>query len=663
VDIVGATGPALVITAAGLTDAGTYTCSVTNSYGTSTSATATVAVSAAPVLATALKNTTVYVGDTVTLSAAFTGSPTPTYSWTKNGVPIPGATDSTYTFIPAATTESGTYIVTALNTYGSLSSSAIVTVNALPTSFKNISSASFTYTQNFDGLEKSSTYNIRGTTYAPWADGGINGTTSFEGWSCTMDQSFLGYRSLNNSSGSNLSAPPPEAQIGLLSMGSASSSSDRSLGGLPWANNKVYMGMRLKNGTGKVLNGCTVSFAVEQFSSTASGKSDTSVTFATQVNAASLKTGTWVSQGVYSPTITSASYANLNGASSANRTTKNVVLTGLNIGPNEDLWLRWTVSSTSSEPLAMGIDDLTINSMVLVNNPQTISFDLSKNTLAYGDSAPVVSASATSALPVTITSSAPGVVSVGPNNVLSVIGAGTATLTANQAGDSTWAAAPSIQKTVVVNPASQTITFALNPATAKVGDPNRILIATSDADLPVSLSSSNPNVAVVNGYTLSIVGSGTTTLTATQTGNSNFTAALPVTQALTVSSASSTFTSVMGGVSPTSDSDNDGVNALLEYALGGATNRNDQDRMPVSSFSNNELSLTYLARTDDTSLSIFPEVSTDLASSSGWSSSGIAVTSLGTVDINGTPFERRKAAVIAGSSGAKFMRVKIILNQ
>jgi hypothetical protein len=168
---------------------------------------------------------------------------------------------------------------------------------------------------------------------------------------------------------------------------------------------------------------------------------------------------------------------------------------------------------------------------------------------------------------------------------------------------------------------------------------------------------------VVNGYTLSIVGSGTTTLTATQTGNSNFTAALPVTQALTVSSASSTFTSVMGGVSPTSDSDNDGVNALLEYALGGATNRNDQDRMPVSSFSNNELSLTYLARTDDTSLSIFPEVSTDLASSSGWSSSGIAVTSLGTVDINGTPFERRKAAVIAGSSGAKFMRVKIILNQ
>jgi acetyl esterase/lipase len=670
VDITGATGPAVVITAAGLSDAGTYTCSVTNSYGTSTSAAATVAVSAAPALATALKNTTVYVGDTVTLSAAFTGSPAPTYSWAKNGVAIPGATDSTYTFIPATTTESGAYTVTALNTYGSLSSSATVTVNSLPTSFKNISSASFTYTQNFDGLEKSgTTYTVRASSYAPWADGGTNGTSSFEGWSCTLDQGFLGYRTLNTSSSSILSTPPTVDQSGLLSMGSSSSSTDRSLGGLPWVNNKVYMGMRFKNGTGKVLNGCTVSFAVEQFSSTTSGKSDTTLTFATQVNAASLKTGTWVSQGVYSPGNTSTSYANLNGAASANRTTTTVVLSGLNVGPNDDLWLRWTVGSTSSEPLAMGIDDLAINSMVLVNNPQTISFDLSKNSLTYGDAAPVVTTSATSALPVAITSSSPGVVAVSSNNVLSVVGAGTAVLTANQAGDVTWAAAPPIQKTVVVNPAFQTITFGLNPSTAKVGDPNRLLIATSDADLPVSLSSSNPNVASVNGYTLSIVGPGTATITATQTGNSNFTAALPVVQTLTVSPAGSTFIGVMGGVSPTSDLDNDGVMALLEYAFGGAANRNDQDRMPVFSFSNNELSLTYLARTDDDSLFILPEVNTDLSSNGAWVSStnpnsGITVTTLATVDIDGTMFERRKAVVTVGSSrGAKFIRIKTILNQ
>ena len=90
--------------------------------------------------------------------------------------------------------------------------------------------------------------------------------------------------------------------------------------------------------------------------------------------------------------------------------------------------------------------------------------------------------------------------------------------------------------------------------------------------------------------------------------------------------------------------------------------------MPGSSSTNNELSLTYLARTDDTSLSILPEVSTDLASNSGWVSSasrnsGITVVTLGTVDINGTTFERRKATIAVNGSGAKFLRIKIILNQ
>jgi len=494
VAIAAATGPTLVITAAGLNDAGSYTCSVTNSYGSSISAAATVAINTAPVLVKALKSNTVYIDDTVTLSATFLGAPVPTYSWKKDGVTIPGATESSYTFIPASITGSGTYTVTALNTYGSISSSAAVTVNPIPTSFKNISNANFTYTQSFDGLEKSgSSYGVRASSYAPWVDGG----TSFEGWSCTLDQGFLGYRTVGYNGSSIFSTPPTVDQSGLLSMGSSNSSTERSLGGLPWANNSIYMAMRLKNGTGKVLNACTVSFAVEQFSSTSLSKSGTTVTFATQVNATSPKTGTWVSQGVYSPTITSATYANLNGASSANRTTKTVVLNNLNIGPNDDLWLRWTVSSTSSEPLAMGIDDLTINNTVLVNQ---------------------------------------------------------------------------------------------------------------------------------------------------------------------------TFDNVMGGVSPTSDSDNDGVNALLEYALGGATNRNDQDRMPVSSFSNNELSLTYLARVDDANLSILPEVTTDLGSTSGWVSSaspnsGIAVTILGTVDINGTTLERRRATVAIDSTGAKFMRIKTILNQ
>ncbi|NBS55277.1 hypothetical protein EBT23_06960, partial [bacterium] len=472
VALVGATGPNLVIAAAGLSDAGTYTCEVTNAFGTSTSAAATVAVSAAPILASALKSSSVYVGDTVTLSAAFTGSPAPTYSWTKDGVTIPSATDSTYIFIPASTGESGVYAVTALNIYGSTTSSATVTVNAKPSSFLNITSG-FSYGQNFDGLEKSgSSYSVRASNYAPWADGSTNGATnggtSFEGWYCTMDQGFLGYRTLNPGGSAILTTPPPESQSGVLSMGN-NGNNDRAFGGLPWTNNKIYMGLRLKNGTGKILNGCSVTYVIEQYSATTSGKSDTTLTFASQINAAALKTGTWTSQLTYTPpTTNSTSYVNLNGYSSSYRTTNTVTLSNLNVGTNQDLWLRWTVATTSSEPLALGIDDVSINSLVVTNLPQTINFTLSKNSLTYGESAPVATVSATSGNPVTLTSSSNSVIAVSSNNLLTVVGAGTTVLTANQGGDSTWAAATPVQQVVTVNKAPQTITFGLSPATAKV---------------------------------------------------------------------------------------------------------------------------------------------------------------------------------------------------
>ena len=659
VALVGATGPDLVILAAGLADAGNYICDVTNLYGTSTSASASVAVSAAPVVATALKPASVYVGDTVTLSASFTGAPAPTYSWTRNGVTIAGATDSSYTFIPSATSESGTYAVIAANIYGTATSSASVTVNALPTSFKNISSSTFTYLQNFDGIEKSSSYNLRGTTYATWTDGGPNGSnTNMEGWSCTLDQGFLGYRSLNNSSSSNLSSPPPESQSGLLSMGSASGDSDRALGGLPWTNNKVYMGLRLKNSTGKILNGCTVSYVIEQYSATVSAKNSTTLTLATQINATSLKTGIWNVQSTYTPLNTNpTSYVNLNGASSSNRTTNTLTLSNLNVGTNQDLWLRWTVATTSTEPIAIGIDNVSINALQVTNIPQSITFSLSKNSLTFGDSAPLATVSATSGLPVTLTSSSNSVIAVGSDNVLSVVGAGTTVLTANQPGDSTWAAADPVQLVVTVNKASQSIAFGLSSSTAKVGDSSKILIATSDADLPVTLSSSDSSVASISGYTLTIVGPGTATITATQPGNANYLAALPVTQTLTVASSGPTFASTFSGASPMAVG-SDGMSFLLKYAFGG-TNSNSPANWPIAAYSNNELSLTYLARTNDTNLSIYPERCTDLSASNSWTNTGISVSTLGTTNVDGTTVERRKASVISTNVTRQFLRIKV----
>jgi hypothetical protein len=82
----------------------------------------------------------------------------------------------------------------------------------------------------------------------------------------------------------------------------------------------------------------------------------------------------------------------------------------------------------------------------------------------------------------------------------------------------------------------QTITFGLDPATATVGDAAKTLIATSSSGLPVTLTSSDLNVATItSGNTLNIVGVGTATITATQTGDGNYEAALSVSVSLTVS--------------------------------------------------------------------------------------------------------------------------------
>ncbi len=81
---------------------------------------------------------------------------------------------------------------------------------------------------------------------------------------------------------------------------------------------------------------------------------------------------------------------------------------------------------------------------------------------------------------------------------------------------------------------SQTITF--NSLTTKsYGDATFDLTATSDSGLPVSYVSSDTSVATISGTTVTIVGAGTTTITASQAGDATYTPAIDVAQDLTVS--------------------------------------------------------------------------------------------------------------------------------
>ena len=82
------------------------------------------------------------VGSSVTFTASFDGAPPVTYQWQVGGVPIPGATNATYTIPNLHSTDSGGYNVVASNIYGSTpSSQSTFIVNAVPAPVNGIISA------------------------------------------------------------------------------------------------------------------------------------------------------------------------------------------------------------------------------------------------------------------------------------------------------------------------------------------------------------------------------------------------------------------------------------------------------------------------------------------------------------------------------------------
>ena len=75
---------------------------------------------------------TVNVGGTITLTAAASGTPAPTYQWERNGTPIAGATSATLTIANAQTSDAGTYRVVATNAGGVATSSAVAVAVNVP---------------------------------------------------------------------------------------------------------------------------------------------------------------------------------------------------------------------------------------------------------------------------------------------------------------------------------------------------------------------------------------------------------------------------------------------------------------------------------------------------------------------------------------------------
>jgi len=118
---------------------------------------------------------------------------------------------------------------------------------------------------------------------------------------------------------------------------------------------------------------------------------------------------------------------------------------------------------------------------------------------------------------------------------------------------------------------SQTITFGALPSKT-YGDPAFTLGATASSGLSVSYASSNPAVAAVSGNTVTLFGAGSTTITASQSGNASFSAAMPVPQTLTVNAAPTlaTTSAALSGAAVGTASGNSSVFSAGVWEITGA---------------------------------------------------------------------------------------------
>jgi hypothetical protein len=498
-----------VLTAGSQTLTATFTPNDSADYNGATASVTLSVLSAgsAPTITTQLQSQTTTAGGSATFTVVASGTGPFTYQWRKGGVNISGATNASYTITGVQSAASGSYDVVVGNTAGSVTSAAAtLTVSAAAASTATVVPSAGSYQSTGGQL----TFTVT-LAYSGALSGLDLELTTPSGWKYA------------STAGTNIPQTVPSAD---------------DLGTFGFA--FIY--------------------------STVPTTSPASFTF-------------------------TVSYpANMTGEK---------VLTGIRASFTDE---------ASSAVQVVNVPNITIVAPAGgTSTPQTITF-ASLPAKTFGDAPFALGATASSGLAVTYASSNTAAATVSGNTV-TIVGAGSATITASQAGNANYSAATIATQTLTVNKAAATVTLgnlaatydgtpkaasatttpsgltvnltyegsataptsagtyavvgtmadanyagsasgtlviakanqtiAFGALTAKTaGDAPFPLGATASSGLGVTYASSNPAVATVVGNTVTIVGAGSATITATQVGDVNYSAATPVPQTLLVTSPS-----------------------------------------------------------------------------------------------------------------------------
>ncbi|MBY0425433.1 MAG: T9SS type A sorting domain-containing protein, partial [Cytophagales bacterium] len=194
-----------------------------------------------------------------------------------------------------------------------------------------------------------------------------------------------------------------------------------------------------------------------------------------------------------------------------------------------------TSSVTINQNTCVTQNSVNSNGIIIQVNKlsQSINFPPFSN-IAFGSPNITLPGFSSAGLPITYSSSNTSLASIGNNNEVRILGAGTLTVTAFQNGNDYYSTSPQVQQVLVVQKADQTIDFGpISPKNPQ--SPSFRLVSTASSGLIVSYVSSNLSVATISGNTVFIRGNGTTTITGSQAGNANYNQAPTVSQVLVVS--------------------------------------------------------------------------------------------------------------------------------
>ena len=120
--------------------------------------------------------------------------------------------------------------------------------------------------------------------------------------------------------------------------------------------------------------------------------------------------------------------------------------------------------------------------------------------------------------------------------------------------------------------------------------------------------------------------------------------------------ASMTFAQWSGGLARTPE-------LIMAYAIGGATNAQSAGQAPAHGFTGATLSIETLVRTNDPTLRVFAHASTNLLATAGWSTNDVTETDVAKQPGDPADTARRVFSVPQGTDPAKFLRLRIQLDE